>query len=149
MGTNNKELRITRVFKAPRDLVFAAWTTPEHLARWSGPQGFTTPHHSMDLRVGGAYRACLRAPDGTEHWVQGVYREIEPPQRLVMTHAWEDADGKPGHPTLETVEFAEQGGQTLMHFHQGEFDSQASRDGHAGGWTQSFDRLDSYIREIA
>jgi uncharacterized protein YndB with AHSA1/START domain len=149
METNNKELRITRVFKAPRALVFAAWTTPEHLGRWSGPQGFTTPHHSMDLRVGGAYRACLRAPDGTEHWVQGVYREIDPPRRLVMTHAWEGPDGKPGHETLVTVELAEQGGHTLMTFHQGQFDSQESRDGHADGWTQSFDRLDSYIREIA
>ena len=144
-----RTLVLTRRFDAPRELVFRMWTEPEHLAHWSGPRGFTTPHHETDLRPGGAYRACLRAPDGTEHWVQGEYREISPPSRLVMTHAWEGPDGKPGHETLVTVEFAEQGGHTLMNFHQGEFDSTESRDGHEGGWTQSFERLDSYLREIA
>lgn len=143
------ELTITRRFKAPRTLVFKAWTTPEHLAHWSGPHGFTTPHHSMDLRPGGAYRACLRAPDGTEHWVQGVYREIAEPERLVFTHAWEDANGKPGHQTLVTVTFAEQGGQTLMTFHQAEFESVESRDGHRGGWTGSFERLEAYLEQVA
>jgi uncharacterized protein YndB with AHSA1/START domain len=144
-----RELLITHLFKAPRALVFKAWITPEHLAHWSGPHGFTTPHHSMDLRPGGAYRACLRAPDGSEHWVQGVYREIVEPERLVFTHAWEDAAGKPGHQSLVTVTFADRAGQTMMTFHQAEFDSVESRDGHRGGWSGSFERLDAYLAELA
>jgi uncharacterized protein YndB with AHSA1/START domain len=101
------ELVITRVFDAPLALVFAAWTEPQHLAHWSGPRGFTTPHSAMDLREGGRYRACLRSPQGEDHWVTGVYKAIEPPHRLVMTHAWEDAQGRPGPETLVTVTLSE------------------------------------------
>ena len=139
------ELVITRIFNAPPALVFAAWTEPEHLAHWSGPEGFTTPHHEMDLRPGGRYRACLRSPEGEDHWVAGVYREIQPPVRLVMTHAWENSD-PPGPETLVTVTFAEEGrGRTRMHFRQTGFTSKASRDGHAGGWSSSFDKLASHL----
>ncbi|MET0542531.1 MAG: SRPBCC domain-containing protein [Variovorax sp.] len=146
----SRELTLTRTFKAPRSLVFAAWTTPEHLAHWSGPNGFTTPHHQMDLRVGGRYRACLRDPQGTDHWVQGIYREIEAPRRLVMTHGWTDAQGRPTGPeTLVTVTFAEQDGQTRMTFHQAPFESLESRDGHQEGWSQSFDRLVDYLAAAA
>jgi uncharacterized protein YndB with AHSA1/START domain len=110
------ELVITRVFNAPPALVFAAWTVPEHQLHWSGPEGFTTPHHEMDLRPGGRWRACLRSPQGEDHWVTGVYREIAPPARLVMTHGWESAPGQPSGPeTLITVTFTEEGpGRTRM-----------------------------------
>jgi len=139
---------MTRKFKAPRSLVFKAWTESAHLARWSGPHGFTTPHHELNLRVGGSYRACLRAPDGVDHWVKGVYREIEAPERLVMTHCWTDASGNPTGPeTLITVTLTESDGWTQMHFHQALFETSASRDGHSQGWSQSFDRLDSYLAE--
>ncbi|MES2938192.1 MAG: SRPBCC domain-containing protein [Pseudomonadota bacterium] len=149
-ATTPHELVIVRVFDAPIGLVFAAWTEPRHLAHWSGPDGFTTPHHDMDLRPGGRWRACLRAPDGTDHWVQGVYQEIDPPRRLAMTHAWEDEHGRPGTQTLVTVDFSEEApGRTRMHFRQAGFDSQASRDGHAGGWTQSFDRLAAHFAGAA
>jgi uncharacterized protein YndB with AHSA1/START domain len=140
------ELVITRVFQAPCALVFAAWTEPEHLAHWSGPAGFTTPHHEMDLRPGGRYRACLRSPEGVDHWVQGEYRVIEPPSRLVMTHAWDNDDGQPGPETLITITLAEEGpGRTRMHFRQTGFTSRASRDGHEGGWSSSFDKLAAHV----
>jgi uncharacterized protein YndB with AHSA1/START domain len=140
------ELVITRVFKAPPELVFAAWTQPEHLAHWSGPEGFTTPHHEMDLRPGGRYRACLRSPEGVDHWVRGVYREIQPPMRLVMTHAWEDEGGQAGPETLITVTFhQENAGHTRMHFRQTGFTSKESRDGHQGGWSSSFDKLAAHL----
>ncbi|MBX3654573.1 MAG: SRPBCC domain-containing protein [Ramlibacter sp.] len=142
------ELVITRLFNAPRQLVYEAWTRPEHLAHWSGPEGFTTPHHEMDLRVGGRYRACLRSPDGQDHWVQGVYRELRAPERLSMTHAWEDASGQPGLETLVTVTFTDQDGQTLMTFHQAAFESSASRDGHEGGWSSSFHRLAAHLAAL-
>jgi uncharacterized protein YndB with AHSA1/START domain len=145
--SSQDDLVITRVFKAPPALVFAAWTQPEHLAHWSGPQGFTTPHHEMDLRPGGRYRACLRSPEGVDHWVQGVYREIQPPARLVMTHAWENEGGRPGPETLITVTLTEEGpGRTRMDFRQTGFTSKESLGGHRGGWSSSFDRLAAHVQ---
>lgn len=72
----DKVLVITRVFDAPRSLVFQAWTRKEHLDRWCAPRGFTIPYSEGELRVGGAWRCCMRAPDGVEHWLSGTYREI-------------------------------------------------------------------------
>src|SRR5712692_7136395 len=101
-----RELVITRVFDAPRSLVFKAWTEPDRAVRWWGPQGFTTISCEMDVRPGGAWRICMRSPNGSDEWQQGVYREIVEPERLVFTYAFEDASGKPGHETLVTVTFA-------------------------------------------
>jgi uncharacterized protein YndB with AHSA1/START domain len=98
-------LVITRVFDAPRSLVFKVWTQPEHLVRWWGPRGFTTPSCKMDVRAGGAYRTCIRSPEGKDYWMRGVYREIVEPDRLVFTFAWEVEEGQPGHETLVTVTF--------------------------------------------
>ena len=147
-SSDGRELLITRIFNAPRDLVFQAWIDPKHLAHWSGPRGFTTPHSTMDPRPGGVYRACLRSPEGIDHWIRGVYREITPPERLVMTHAWENDDGQPGPETVVTVTFAEQEGKTTMTFHQAFFESAASRDGHMEGWSSSFDRLAEYLARV-
>jgi len=150
LANETDDLVITRVFQAPIALVFAAWTEPQHLAHWSGPQGFTTPESSMDFRPGGRYRACLRAPDGVDHWVGGVYQTIEPPHKLVMTHAWEDAQGRPGHQTLVTVTLSEEGPKaTRMHFRQSGFESVASREGHGGGWSSSFERLQAHLEAAA
>ena len=140
-----RELVITRVFDAPRPLVFKAWTQPEHLVRWWGPQGFTTPSCTMDVRPGGAFRLCMRSPEGTDHWLRGVYREIVEPERLVCTWAWEDAEGKPGHETLLTVSFADHGGKTKLTLHQAVFESVTARDSHQGGWTECLDRLAGYL----
>ena len=78
----DRELIITRVFDAPRDLVFKAWTEPERLAQWWGPEGFALPFLELDMRPGGAWRACMRGPDGTNFWQHGVCRELVPPERL-------------------------------------------------------------------
>ena len=75
-----RQLTLTRVFDAPRELVFQAWTEPEHLKQWWGPNGFTTPACEVDLRVGGAWKIVMRFPDGAnEHTMQAVYREVSPP----------------------------------------------------------------------
>ena len=140
-----RELVITRVFDAPPRLVFKAWTEPERLIRWWGPQGFTMPACEMDVRPGGAFRFRMRGPDGTDHRLQGVYREIVEPERLVCTWTWVDAEGKPGHETLLTVHLAEQGGKTKLTLHQAIFESVTARDGHQDGWTSSLDRLDEYL----
>jgi len=140
-----RELVITRVFDAPPRLVFKAWTEPERLIRWWGPQGFTMPSCEMDVRPGGAFRFRMRGPDGTDHRLQGVYREIVEPERLVCTWTWVDAEGKPGHETLLTVHFAEQGGKTKLTLHQAIFESVTARDGHQDGWASSLDRLAAHL----
>jgi uncharacterized protein YndB with AHSA1/START domain len=89
IATSERELTITRVFNAPRSLVFKVWTQPEHFSRWLGPKDFTTIGCQMNVQVGGMYRACIRSPEGNDHWMQGVYREITEPERLVFTFAWE------------------------------------------------------------
>ncbi|WP_201262642.1 SRPBCC domain-containing protein [Gloeocapsopsis dulcis] len=81
-----------RVFNAPCNLVFKTWTEPKHFARWLGPKDCTTTSCEMDVRLGGVYRACIRSPEGTDHWMQGVYHEIVEPEWLVFTFAWEDKD---------------------------------------------------------
>jgi uncharacterized protein YndB with AHSA1/START domain len=141
------ELVITRVLDAPRGLVFKVWTQPEHVVRWLGPKGFSAPSCEMDLRPGGAWRACIRSPDGIDHRMQGVYREIVEPERLVFTFAWEDDQGVPGHQTLVTVTFAEQDGKTRLTFHQAPFESVESRDSHQSGWSECFDRLEDYLAQ--
>jgi uncharacterized protein YndB with AHSA1/START domain len=142
---SDRELVIKRVFDAPRELVFKAWTDPEHLKQWSAPQGFTIPVAEGDLRPGGKWRSMMRKPDGTELWLGGVYREIVEPERLVFTHAWDDKNGRPGHETVVTVTLVERDGKTEMTFRQGLFDSVESRDGHQGGWTECFDRLEELL----
>jgi uncharacterized protein YndB with AHSA1/START domain len=140
-----RELIITRIFDAPRSLVFKVWTEPEHLVHWWGPQGFTMPSCRMDVRPGGAYRFCMRSPEGADHWLQGVYREIVEPERLVFTYAWEDAEGKPGHETLVTVTFAELGGKTKLTLHHAVFETVSVRNEHQNGWTSCLDRLVEYL----
>ena len=83
-----RELTITRVLDAPRSLVFKVWTQPEHMVRWLGPKGFTAPSCKLEVRPGGAWRACIRSAEGVDHWMRGVYREVAPPERLVFTFAW-------------------------------------------------------------
>lgn len=141
-------LVMTRVFDAPRELVFKAWTEPQHLVHWSCPQGFTLTHCAGDLRPGGAWRSCMHAPDGRDLWLGGVYREIASPERLVFTHAWDDAQGNPGHETIVTVTLVERGGKTEMTFRQAEFDSVGERDGHRGGWTECFEKLAGYVTAL-
>jgi uncharacterized protein YndB with AHSA1/START domain len=136
-----RELTLRRTFDAPRALVFRAWTEPQHLAQWSCPRGFTMIENRGELRVGGAFFAWMRSPRGEDHRMRGVYREIVPPERLVFTHAWLDDRGAPGPETLVTVTLAERSGRTEMTFHQGIFESVASRDGHEHGWRSCFELL--------
>jgi len=145
MTDTSLDLDITRVFDAPRDLVFKAWTDSEWGKEWSAPNGFTVLGSEGDLRVGGAWRLGMRRPGEDDLWVGGVYREIVAPERLVFTHAWEDAQGTPGHQTLVTVTLAQRGGKTEMHFRQTGFDSVESRDGHQEGWSECFDKLERLL----
>lgn len=146
-GAAAAELVIRRRFAAPCELVFRAWTQGEHLARWCCPAGFTIPFSEGDIRPGGRFRTCMRAPDGTDHWLGGTYREIVPPETIVFTHSWEDADGRPQHETVVTVTLRPDGDATQLTLHQAFFATQASRDGHRGGWMQTLDKLEDYLSQ--
>jgi uncharacterized protein YndB with AHSA1/START domain len=151
-STADRELVSTRVFDAPRELVFLAWTDPARIARWWGPRGFTTSTYAMDVRPGGAWRFVLRGPDGQEHPFKGVYREVVPPERVVATFIY-DVDFIRDSPALETVTFEEYDGKTILKInvlHQ----SKEARDGHLhsgmeSGANQSYDRLSELLKTMA
>lgn len=134
-------LEITRVFDAPRELLFTVWSRPEHIVRWWGPEGFRLSHCEMDFRVGGNWRFCMSRP-GRDHWIHGTYHEIRRPDRLSFTYI-NDADG---HNMLVEIDFIDLGEQTEMRFRQWEFMNVAERNGHRFGWTSTFDILDSYLK---
>jgi uncharacterized protein YndB with AHSA1/START domain len=140
-----RALVITRIFEAPRDLVFRAWTEPDRAARWWGPHGFVTTYCNMDVRPGGTFRVCMRSPEGIEHWKQGIYREVVERERLVFTFAWEDAEGKPRHQTLVTVTFIERGDKTELTLRQAVFETVEARDNHQRGWTSTLERFAEYL----
>lgn len=125
--------------------MFEAWTSAEHARRWWYPRengrDFERTSFTMDFRIGGAYRYCIRSPKGVDSWAHGVFREIVTAQRLVFSFQWESApEPLPG--TMITVEFAAHGnGQTRLRFRQQPFDSEAVRDSHVQGWGTVLDRL--------
>ena len=143
------ELVVTRLLDAPRTLVFAAFTERKHLEQWQGaPEGMTVTVEQSDIRPGGRYRICMHAPDGAEHWLEGVYREVVPPERLVFTHTWLDAQKRPTIETLVTITFADRGGKTELTLRQTGLTSPASRAGHEKGWGSTFNRLQDYLETV-
>ena len=128
-----RELVITRVIDAPRELVFKVWTDPA--APWRGPRDFTTTSMTMDVRSGGLWRSCFRSLEGKEFWAHGVYRAVVEPERLVFTWAYDN--GSNGHETLVTVTFLQQDGGTEISFHQALFESRAERDSQQPGMERS------------
>jgi uncharacterized protein YndB with AHSA1/START domain len=145
MTNEERELVLTRVFDAPRELVFKAWTDPKQVAQWWGPHRFTNPVCDLDVRPGGAIRIHMRGPDGTVYPMTGVYNEVVEPERLVFTSAALDADGNPMFEVLTTVTFAEQGGKTKQIMRARVIKSTAEAapyiKGMEAGWTQSLERL--------
>lgn len=105
-----RDVVLTRIFNAPPELMFKLWTDPLHVAQWWGPHGFTNPVCEMDVRPGGALRIVMRAPDGTDYPMKGVFQEIVAPERLVFTNIAVDASGDHLIEGLTTVTFAAQGG---------------------------------------
>jgi uncharacterized protein YndB with AHSA1/START domain len=145
----DRVLVITRIFDAPRELVFKAWTDPEHLVRWMGPRGFKSTVVHSELRAGGAYRIHMLGPEGDHHWTQGVFREIVEPERLVMAGGWADEEGNPTSPeTLLTLTFEDHAGKTKLTLHQAVFESATACDAHRGGWNSSLDRLAEYLATV-
>jgi uncharacterized protein YndB with AHSA1/START domain len=148
VATAERELEIARVFDAPRRLVFAAWTNPEHALHWWAPRGFQSLSCTMDVRVGGVWRRATRSPSGVTYVVRGVYREIAAPERLVFTFAREDATSVLGHQTLAIVMFVETAGQTELTLRHSFFETVAARDEHNAGWSSCLDRFAEYLSDI-
>jgi uncharacterized protein YndB with AHSA1/START domain len=148
-----QSLTLTRLFDAPRDLVFKAWTDPKHLAQWWGPGGFTVPLCEVDLRPGGAILIHMRGPDGTVFPMRGVWNEVVEPERLVMTnYPIEDESGQPLLEVQQTVTFAEQDNQTLLTLHVVVVKAAipiaaGPLGGMAEGWTQSLARLAAHLAQ--
>ena len=141
------ELLIERIFDAPRELVFRVWTRPEHLMKWWGPKTFEPIGIEQDFREGGTYRYGMKSEEGREIWKSGVYQEIVPNERIVMTFKWED--GAWGVDNLVTVTFTSMAsGRTLFRFHQAPFKTVEARDSHVGGWTSLLDKLTAYLETV-
>jgi uncharacterized protein YndB with AHSA1/START domain len=138
----DRELTIARIFDAPRELVFKAWSSSEHLSRWFGPKGFTVTTREIDFRPGGVFRFVLRGPDGKDYPFDGEYVEIAEPSRIVFRGNIHDV---PGQDVLTTVTFTEHKGKTKLTVHQTyTFESDATR-GAPIGWSQTLDNLAEYV----
>ncbi len=148
---SDREIAVTRTFDAPRSLVFEAFVRCEHLSNWWGPRGFTLVECEIDLRPGGAYRFVQTAPDGGVHPFKGVWREINPPERLVFTQIY-DVEPYSIHESVVTNVLTEQDGRTALTQHL-QFSSKEARDwmvasGMEWGMTQSLERLDELLVEL-
>lgn len=132
-------LEVRRTFAASRQRVFAAWTSAEAVKRWFAPENATVQNATLDFRVGGHYQVDIRANDGTLHVAVGMYREIDPPRRIVFSWRWENHP----HPTdtLVSVDFLErEGGTEVVLTHEGLVTEQ-DRDGHRHGWVGCLAKL--------
>jgi uncharacterized protein YndB with AHSA1/START domain len=162
-AVSSKDFVISRVFDAPRDLVWKAFTEPEHMRQWWGPKGFKVIASKMDLRVGGTYHYGLESPDGKPMWGKFVYREITPPERLVFISSFSDENaGVTRHPMapnwplemLSTFTFEEQpGGKTKFTVRWTPYNAteeetkvfEAGRDGMTQGWSGTMEQLAAYL----
>ncbi len=149
VGAEEQGLVIERIFDAPRELVWRAWTEPEHFMRWYGPEGFTVPTCEIDLRVGGRRLIGMRSPDGQEYWTTGVYLEIVPLERFVATESMADEHGNVvgmgGDAPLETTVTVTLedlgGGKTKLTLRQAGWPDDSMAAGASVGWNQAFDKL--------
>jgi uncharacterized protein YndB with AHSA1/START domain len=146
---SDREIVMTRVFDAPRDLVFEAHTSCEHLAHWWGPRKYELGSCEIDFRPGGAWRMVHRSSDGAEFGFHGEFREIVRPERIVWTFEYE---GMPGHVSVDTIVFAEHDGKTTITA-TSVFDSVEDRDGMLqsgmeSGAAETYERLDEYLESL-
>jgi uncharacterized protein YndB with AHSA1/START domain len=148
MNNDPLVVRLERVLDAPPERIFAAWTDPVLLRRWwASEPDWTGADAATDVRVGGRYRLSMRDTTGGVHSVAGEYLEVDPPNRLVYTWAWEsdDESGTTGDVTVVTVEFVAEGQATRVVLAQRGFSSQSDRDDHDHGWRGCLDNLERRV----
>jgi uncharacterized protein YndB with AHSA1/START domain len=143
------EIVLTRVFDAPRSMVFDAFTKPELLKHWFGPRGWSLVVCEVDYRVGGTFRFVLRSPDGRDMGMRGVYREIAAPDRSVHTESFDDF---PGESVVTTV-MVEDGGKTTMTatilYPSQEVRDAVIKSGMEHGAAETYDKLAEHLASIA
>ncbi len=162
IGDETARMVITRVFEAPREVVWKAWTDPENMMQWWGPNGFTAPVCRMDFRVGGKFLCCMRSPDGQEFWNGGEYHEIVPHEKIVSSMYFSDSEGnkvEPAHYGIdhEVIEgacdktlFEDFGnGQTKLTFLGNEPMEEAIKSGQVEGWNQILDKVATVVAGLA
>jgi uncharacterized protein YndB with AHSA1/START domain len=145
----DREIHTERVFDAPRDQVFAAYTDPKLIPEWWGPRDSTTIVDRMDVRSGGSWRFVMRDSDGNETGFRGSYRDVSPPERIVQTFEWE---GMPGHVSVETATFEDLGDRTKVKtvslFHTTEERDGMLESGMETGMNETYARLDELLARL-
>jgi uncharacterized protein YndB with AHSA1/START domain len=165
--TNNtanetERMIVTRVFDAPRELVWKAWTDPKYVKQWWGPKGFTAPFCEIDFRVGGKFLCCMRAPDGQEFWNAGEYHEIALHQKIVSSLYFSDPKGNKVEAAHYGIEHAEiddapnvitfedfGNGQTKLTFIGNEPMESAKNSGEFEGWNQILEKVAAVVAGLA
>ncbi len=156
-----ERMTITRVFDAPRALVWKAWTDPKYVMQWWGPKGFTAPFCEIDFRVGGKFLCCMKSPDGQEFWNAGEYHEIVPYEKIVSSMYFSDSKGNKveaaeygiEHEAIEDAHdvtiFEDYGsGQTKLTFIGNEAMESARNSGQVEGWNQILDKVATVVAEL-
>src|SRR5881398_95709 len=139
---------VTRVFDAPRELVWKAWTDPKYVMQWWGPKGFTSPVCKMDFRVGGKFLCCMKTPDGQEFWNAGEYHEIVPQDKIVPAQLGIEHEAIDG--AYDVTIFEDFGkGQTKLTFIGNEPMESAKNSGQMEGWNQILDKVAAVVTKLA
>ena len=147
----DREIVISRLFDAPRELVWEAWTNPKHVAQWWGPNGFTTTIEAMDVRPGGEWKQIMRGPDGTEYPNLSVFQEVVKPERIVFSHGG-GKKGGPGVHKVMTWTFEAVGEKTKLTIHQlyssaADLERVVKEFGAIEGAKQTLGRLAEYLAQ--
>jgi len=145
MASEGLVLELTRVMPADRETIFAAFTDPGELVQWWGPEGFSIPSADFDPRPGSEYCIEMQPPEGDLFFLRGEVREADAPARLAYTFVWDPPDPDDVE-TLVELDFVEQGDMTEIGFRQGAFATDARMQLHRDGWTDTFNKLERYLR---
>ena len=144
MESGQLMLELERVLPAPAAVVFAAFSDPDELAKWWGPEGFTVPSLDFQPRVGEGYRIEMQPPEGDPFHLAGEFREVDPPARLTYTFRWEPPDPDDVK-TVVDLSFRDLGDSTAVSLEQGPFKTEARRALHRDGWTDSFAKVERLL----
>src|SRR5262249_35780299 len=151
-AVRTEPLRTSRTFPVPRATVFKAWSSAEHVKRWFCPAVFTVPDANVEMRPGGPFEVCMRAPDGTEHWTRGAFAEVTPVERLELDLHPTDALGRILFYAYTEVDFVEVCGGTRMDVVQTYTvlapEASMMIQGAPLGWSQTLDRLEQEVARI-
>src|SRR5438046_5530212 len=143
--TDKTRLEISRVIEAPRDRVYAAWTDPEQLKQWFGPENVKTRELVADARVGGTFRWDIINSEGEEMTMRGEFRELQPDKKIVFTWQWEDDEAWENHVSIVTIELADAEGGTQLRLIHEQLPSEESRDRHTEGWNSVLAKLEKFF----